>query len=217
MTRPIDFTITVPSNSQFTSPIHSSDKSSSFYDKVNHFLSDPNDAPEYGFQDNAVTGIGFWLMLGARFSISIYKRGAAANSLFDRITLKAGALALALLTLPLTAVGASLKAIGSQFPHRVANLTIDSIPKTPAHKVDQVYELLQIADTLLRDNHINYSMDGGTFLGAIRHKRRPISISSSWQKILMERSDPNLIITNIYFQENISRGKNFKTCKIILL
>jgi hypothetical protein len=180
MTKSLDFTITIPSNFQFTSPIqnstqnslanHSSNKSSSFGDKVSHFLSDPNDAPEYGYQDNAVTGIGFWMMQGARFSISIYKRGAATNSLFDRTTLKAAALAVAFLTLPFTAVGALLKAVGSQFPHRVENLTIDSIPKTPAYKVDQVYELLKIVDALLRENHIDYSMDGGTFLGAIRHQ-----------------------------------------------
>jgi len=172
MTNSLDFTIRIPPNFQCTPPLpdHPSKKIFSLYDKINHFLSDPNDAPEYGYQDNTATGIGFWMMAGARFSISIYKRGAEANALFDRITLKAAALALASLTLPFTAVGALLKAVGSQFPHRVENLTINDIPKTSACKVDQVYELLKAVDTLLRDNHIEYSMDGGTLLGAIRHQ-----------------------------------------------
>lgn len=168
MTQSPNLTTTVPPNFQSTSPPHI--KSSSLYDKVDHFLSDPNDAPEYGYQDNTMTGVGFWMMAGARFSISVYKRGAAANSLFDQLTLKATAFALAFLTLPFTCVGAILKVVGSQFPHRVENLTIDSIPKTSASKVDQVYELLKTVDTLLRDNHIDYSMDGGTLLGAIRHQ-----------------------------------------------
>jgi hypothetical protein len=180
MTRPLDFTITVSTNFQFLPPVQNSiedslahrtsNKVSSLYDKVNHFLSDPNDAPPYGYQDNTMTGIGFWMMQGARFSISVYKRGDQASSLFDQITLKSAAFVLAFLTLPLTASGALLKAVGSQFPHRVGNPTIDSIPKTPAHTVDQVYELLKIVDALLRQHHIDYSMDGGTLLGAIRHQ-----------------------------------------------
>ena len=40
-------------------------------ERILHFLSDPNDAPAYGYQDNAVTGIGFWLMQGARFAVSL--------------------------------------------------------------------------------------------------------------------------------------------------
>lgn len=178
MTNRIDFTISVPSNFNFNLPVQNIENSSdgpsstkySLSGQIKHFLSDPNDAPEYGYQDNAVTGIGFWMMQGARFAISIYHRGSESSSLFDQATLKTAAFAIAILTLPFTAVGAVMKAIGSKFPHRVENLAIDQIKKTPAHKVDQVYELLKIVDGLLREQNIFYSMDGGTLLGALRHR-----------------------------------------------
>jgi hypothetical protein len=170
----------ISSKSQFSSlaqnpagnsPVNRSSKNSSLYsDRIKHFLSDPNDAPPYGYQDNTITGIGFWMMEGARFAISVYKRGDGSSFWFNRTTLKLTAFAIAFLTSPFTIVGAALKAIGSQFPHKVENLTSDKIRKTAAHHVDQIYELLKIVDTLLRENHINYSMDGGTLLGAIRHK-----------------------------------------------
>jgi phosphorylcholine metabolism protein LicD len=210
MTRSLNFTITVPTNIQFPPAVQnsiadpfvnrSSNITSSFYDKVNHFLSDPNDAPEYGYQDNAVTGIGFWMMAGARFSISIYTCGAATSSLFDQVTLKAAAFAVALLTFPLTATGALLKAVGSQFPHRVENLTTDNIHKTPAHKVDQVYELLRIVDTLLRENHIDYSMDGGTLLGAVRHKGM-IPWDDDGDIIIMDRDKARFLALKDRLQE----------------
>ncbi len=142
----------------------------SCWDRVTHFLSDPNDAPEYGYQDNAVTGIGFWMMQGARLAISIYKQGEASPSPFQRIMEKTFAIAVAVITSPITATGAILKAVGSRFPHRVENLTADQIQKTPAGKIDQIYELLKSVDGLLRENNIDYSMDGGTLLGAVRHK-----------------------------------------------
>jgi hypothetical protein len=174
MTRPLGFTLCPPSNCN------------SFNEKIAHFLSDPNDAPEYGYQDNAMTGIGFWMMQGARFSISIYKRGEGSSTCFHRTILKATACAVALLTSPLTFIGATLKVIGSQFPHKVENLTIADISKTSPHTVDQVYELLKIVDALLRENHIDYSMDGGTLLGAIRHKGM-IPWDDDGDIILMER------------------------------
>lgn len=138
--------------------------------KIKHFLSDPNDAPEYGYQDNAMTGIGFWMLAGARFAISIYSRAENADSVFDRIILTASAVATALITSPLTLLGAALKAGGSLCPHRVENLTSDDIPCTDKNKIDQIYELLSIINASLRQNGIEYSMDGGTLLGAIREK-----------------------------------------------
>lgn len=138
--------------------------------KIKHFLSDPNDAPEYGYQDNAITGIGFWMMAGARFAISIYSRAENTDSTFDRVILTASAVAMTLITLPLTLLGAALKGAGSLCPHRVENLTSDDIPCTEKHKIDQIYELLSIINTLLRQSGIDYSMDGGTLLGAIREK-----------------------------------------------
>jgi lipopolysaccharide cholinephosphotransferase len=161
----------IPPSHQFLSRIQNPPRdSSSFTDKFHHFLSDPNDAPEYGYQNNTMAGIGFWMMEGARFAISVYKRGDGSSFWFNRTTLKLTAFAIAFLTSPCTIVGAALKAIGSQFPHKVENLTSDNIPKTAAHKVDQVYELLKITDALLRENQIEYTIGSGTLLGAIRHK-----------------------------------------------
>lgn len=139
----------------------------SLSDKVKHFLSDPNDAPPYGYQDNIVTGVGFWLMQGARFSISVYENSSHADTICEKSLRKAQAIFIGIITLPLTTVGALMKGIGSQFPHKVENLTIDQIPKTPPHHVDQVYELLSILNTLLREKGITYSMLGGTMLGAV--------------------------------------------------
>lgn len=138
--------------------------------EIKKFLSDPNDAPPYGYQDNAMTGIGFWMMQGARVAISFYEGGSNATSPMEQCLQKTWAVCLALLTSPFTLAGALMKGIGSQFPYRVENLTIDAIPKTPPAKVDQIYDLLQIVNALLRENHIPYSMDGGTLLGAVRHK-----------------------------------------------
>ncbi len=137
---------------------------------IKQFLSDPNDAPEYGYQDNAITGIGFWMMAGARFAISIYSRAENANNAFDRIVLTASAIGMGLITLPFTLLGAAMKAGGSLCPTRVENLTSDDIPCTDKNKVDQIYELLSIVNDALRQNGIEYSMDGGTLLGAIREK-----------------------------------------------
>ena len=160
--------------------------------KVKHFLSDPNDAPEYGYQDNAVTGIGFWMMAGARFAISIYTRAENTESIFDRIILTASAVATAVITLPLTLLGAALKAGGSLCPHRVENLTSDDIPCTDKVKIDQIYELLSIINALLRQNGIDYSMDGGTLLGAIREKG-VIRCDDDGDIILMYRDKQRLL------------------------
>lgn len=166
-----------------------------------HFLSDPNDAPPYGYQDNSVTGIGFWMMAGARFAISVYKRGEESDQLFENLLLKAEAVAIAVFTLPLTALGAALKAVGSQFPIRVENLTSDQIKKAPAHIVDQVYELLKITDRLLREDHIDYSMDGGTLLGAVRDQGM-IPWDDDGDIILMYRDKQRFLALKERFKAN---------------
>jgi lipopolysaccharide cholinephosphotransferase len=168
MTKPIPSSTT---NFSFTAiPKEKSTNSCSITAKIRHFLSDPNDAPPYGYQDNKITGIGFWLMQGARFSISMYDRGANPASCLEKTVQKSAAVFFALLTLPFTLVGALMKGIGSRCPHKVLNLTSEQIRKTPAHKIDQIYDLLQIVNALLREHRIDYAMDGGTLLGAIRHK-----------------------------------------------
>ena len=178
MSKPINYTIAIPQNLSLSPPqllsnssVQSGSKNSlSLAEMVRSFLSDPNDAPPYGYQDNAITGIGFWMMQGARFSISVYERGNKADSYFDAGIQKAAAVFVCFSTLPFTIIGALMKGIGSNFPYKVENLTLDMIPKTPAHKIDQIYDLLQIVDRLMREQNIEYSMDGGTLLGAIRHK-----------------------------------------------
>jgi lipopolysaccharide cholinephosphotransferase len=109
-------------------------------------------------------------MQGARLAISIFKRGEESPSALQGMIDKTFAIAVAVITSPITAAGAVLKAVGSQFPYRVENLTADQIQKTPAHKIDQIYELLKTLDGLLRETNIDYSMDGGTLLGAVRHQ-----------------------------------------------
>lgn len=178
----LDFTLTISSSTQWSIPTPSMSQSynlihhspvahlfSSIEKKIRHFLSDPNEAPPYGYQDNAVTGIGFWMMQGARFAISVYDRSSNTQEFWGATIQKTAALFIAILTSPLTIVGALMKGIGSQFPYKVENLTTDMIPKTPAYKIDQIYDLLQIVDRLFRENHIEYSMDGGTLLGGIRN------------------------------------------------
>lgn len=135
-----------------------------------HFLSDPNDAPPYGYQDNSVTGMGFWLMQGARFAISLYDGASSAQSLMGRSLQKTHAIFIAVVTAPLTLIGALMKGIGSQFPIKAPHLTSNDIAKTSANRIDQIYDLLEITNAFFRENHINYSMDGGTLLGAIRHR-----------------------------------------------
>ena len=143
---------------------------SSVRERIVHFLSDPNDAPPYGYQDNAVTGVGFWMMQGARFAISIYDRGSSAQGCLEELVHKTVAVFIVIITAPFTMVGALMKGVGSKFPYKVENLTSDKIPCTPPAKIDQIYDLLQALNTALRQANIHYSMDGGTLLGAIREK-----------------------------------------------
>lgn len=171
----MDYTITLSENLRLPSAPMIPERipsppSSAFETRVRHFLSDPNDAPPYGYQDNTITGLGFWLMQGARFAISVYDRGSNAENFMERTLQKTAAVFIALATSPFSFIGALMKGIGSKFPHKVENLTTDNIRKTPAHKIDQIYDLLQIVDRLLRDKNIFYSMDGGTLLGAYRGK-----------------------------------------------
>lgn len=139
-----------------------------FNEKFRHFFSDLNVAPPYGYQDNAVTGVGFWLMQGARIAISVYDSANNSASFLDSTIKKMIAVFIGFATLPFTIVGVLMKEIGSHFPYRVEGLTSDMIAQTPAHKVDQIYDLLQIVDTVMRELKIDYSMDGGTLLGAVR-------------------------------------------------
>lgn len=142
----------------------------SIQERIVQFLSDANDAPPYGYQDNTVTGIGFWMMQGARIAISVYRKGERSNVYGEQLIQKASAVFIGTITLPLTLTGALMKGIGSQFLHKVENLTSDKIPCTSPAKIDQIYDLLQAIDALLRDSNIHYSMDGGTLLGAVREK-----------------------------------------------
>ncbi len=142
----------------------------SVQERIIHFLSDPNDAPAYGYQDNAVTGIGFWMMHGARFAISVYEKGERSQTCSQQLIQKTAALFIATITLPLTFTGVLMKGVGSHFPYKVENLTSDKIPCTSPAKIDQIYDLLQTINAFFRDSNIHYSMDGGTLLGAAREK-----------------------------------------------
>lgn len=133
-----------------------------------NFIIEPNQSPEYGFQDRSITGIGFWMMQGAGFAYSYYQRGCKAKSVWEKIADITTALAIAIITSPITIIGTIIKIVGSRFPKKVGSLTSDMIPLTSPKKIDQIYDLLQIIDAVLRENHIEYSMDGGTMLGAAR-------------------------------------------------
>jgi lipopolysaccharide cholinephosphotransferase len=170
-------------------------------EKIKHFLSDPNDAPPYGYQDNAITGVGFWMMHGARWSVSCWERGAKEQSLWDQGVLKASAVFLACVTSPFTLIGAIMKGVGSEFPYRVENLTIADIPKTSAVKIDQIYDLLEVANRLLKRDRIEYSVDGGTLLGAIRHKG-VIPWDDDADIIIMDKDKEKLIALKEAFREN---------------
>lgn len=61
---------------------------------IKKFLSDPNDAPPYGYQDNPMTGIGFWMMQGARVAISLYEGGSSAISPWNNVFRRRGRYAL---------------------------------------------------------------------------------------------------------------------------
>jgi LicD family len=176
-------------------------RTSSWVEKARHFLSDPNDAPPYGYQDNALAGVGFWMMHGARLSVSCWERGSKERSLWDQGVLKAEALFFAIVTSPLTLIGAIMRGVSSQFPHRVENLTLIDIPKTSAVKIDQIYDLLEITNRLLRESRIDYSVDGGTLLGAVRHKG-VIPWDDDADIIVMDEDKGKLLALKDRFREN---------------
>jgi len=139
-------------------------------DKIKHFIKDPNAIPAYGYQDNVMAGIGYWMMQGGRFAISCYDRGSQVPGYLAATIQKTCAIFIAIITSPFTIIGSLIKIIASQFPYKVGNLTSDMIPRTSPAKIDQIYDLLQIINEVLRNHHIPYSMDGGTMLGAFRDK-----------------------------------------------
>lgn len=134
-----------------------------FFKKAVSFISEINAAPPYGYRDNFATGLGQYMMQPAAIAIA---RLFNDPSPFQKII----GLVIAAVSLPLTILGAALKSIAMQFPEYVGELTSDTVPRTAAKKVDQIYDLMKTFDELCRKHGINYFVQGGTCLGAIRHK-----------------------------------------------
>ncbi|NGX58526.1 MAG: hypothetical protein K940chlam3_01433 [Chlamydiae bacterium] len=55
-------------------------------------------------------------------------------------------------------------------PIKMEPVTDEVLPRTRETVVDKLYDSLEVLDDVLRKKNINYILDGGTMLGAVRHK-----------------------------------------------
>jgi lipopolysaccharide cholinephosphotransferase len=172
--RPLNYTLSVPPTLPISSLSSAGDQlqknisqvatsisDKTFFQKVVNFITDIHATPPYGYRHHMLTGIGQYLMEPAANAIARFKEPSGLQKFYGVL--------IAALSLPLTLLGASLKLIGLQFTEHVGELTSEIVPKTAPQKIDQIYDLLKIFDALCRKHGINYFVQGGTLLGAIRH------------------------------------------------
>lgn len=121
-----------------------------------------NTPPEYGYKNNDLETWGSVLMTGTKLAV---ERLRSADSLIETIT----AVAIGILSLPLTAVGALIKGVGKLLPHPFVQETDQVYTRTDPRKLDKVYTILKRLDQELQNAGIFYISEAGTQLGATRH------------------------------------------------
>ncbi len=124
----------------------------------------------YGYRDNLVAGISNYAIWPGASAITKYEDACTIPFPAQRAYKKSIAAGLFILSLPLTLPFWGIRSIARKFPQNVGAPTSEIVPKTCPEKIDQVYDLMKMFDNLCRKNGILYFAEGGTLLGAVRHK-----------------------------------------------
>lgn len=130
-------------------------------EKIGNYFT-KSDYPDLGCKHNILEGAGQYLSMPANYSVSILKNDA---SLCNRIY----ALAIFILTLPLTVLGTILREVGRILPHSPTGHTEAILGQTDPNRMEQMYDLLQEFHAACEVKGLNYTVMAGSVLGEQRH------------------------------------------------
>jgi hypothetical protein len=134
---------------------------------IKNYFKHADAIPEYGYEQNVLEGLGTLALMGAQ--VAICWLDADSSSILGKIS----AVALLILTLPITLLGIITRTIGTWLPHPFTEATdVDLIPEnTPVYRrlVDETYDLLSAFHEVAEEVGLPYIIMDGTALGAARH------------------------------------------------
>ncbi len=141
-----------------------------YFNRAISSIKELNFTTAYGYRDNLVVGLSNYAIWPGAAAIAKYEDACNIPSAAQRAYKKSIAAGLFVLALPLTLPFWGIRSIASKFPENVGAPTSEIVPKTCPQKIDQIYDLMKLFDALCRKNGILYFAEGGTLLGAVRHK-----------------------------------------------
>ena len=130
-------------------------------EKIGNYFT-KSDYPDLGCRHNFLEGIGQYLSLPANYSVSILK---SENSLCHKIY----AVAIFILTSPLTLIGTLCREVGRIIPHVQTGHTEEVLGKTDPNRVEQMYDLLECFHNACEQIGLKYMLMAGSVLGEQRH------------------------------------------------
>jgi hypothetical protein len=126
----------------------------------NYFIK--SDYPNVGYRHNLLEGAGQYLCLPAGYSLSILKNG-------DSLCNKIYAIAIFILTSPLTLVGSIFREVGRILPHSPTGHTETALGVTDPNRIEQMYDLLELFHEACEQVGFKYTLMAGIVLGEQRH------------------------------------------------
>lgn len=125
---------------------------------------------EYGYSLNTGEGFGSFMMMGTRVAKARCINALGKDSLLEKTAGVVSAIAIGILTAPLTLIGAAIYGISSLVPHTFKPVDDTVFPRTSPYIVDQVYSLTEQFDKIATKAGLSYWATAGTLLGQKRHK-----------------------------------------------
>lgn len=125
---------------------------------------------EYGYSLNNGEGFGSFIMMGTRVARAKFMNALSKENPFEKTVGAVAAIALGILTAPLTLIGACIYGVSSLVPHTFKPVDDTVFPRTSPFIVDQVYSLTKQFDELATKAGLSYWATAGTLLGQKRHK-----------------------------------------------
>lgn len=125
---------------------------------------------DYGYSLNRGEGFGSFIMMGSRVARAKFINALSNEDLLSKTAGVISAIAIGILTAPITIVGACIYGIASLVPHKFQPVDDTVFPRTSPHIVDQVYALTEQFDKIASKAGLSYWATAGTLLGQKRHK-----------------------------------------------